>query len=223
MVAPGPFIWWLGRGVEAFRLAPILAAAVNRRSGRFVREPWMVRLEVYLVWDTLIAGTLLGMAMAGIRNLWLSDLTFFFGFLLAAWTLSGLRQDRRVSWFLMLGAVPVLGAVAWEAFHFGLSTKWVLAMALASTVILLASLWELTQLMLKDEETPLHQKPPFWLLSIWVLQHGMMLIFYPLSKYFLRTLSREWILYPWLVIFLLDGVFNLILAKTFLCLKPRSS
>lgn len=223
MAVPGPFIWWLGRGVEAFRLAPLIAAGINRGTGSFAREAWMARLEAYLVWDTVISACLLGMAMANIRNLWFSDLAFFPTFLLASWALCGLRPRGGLWRMLAPAGILILAAAAWEGFRYGLSSKWVLAMGLVSATLLLASLWELGRLLLQDDETPLHHRPQFWFLSVWALHHGMMLIFYPLSKFFLRTLSREWILYPWLVTYLLDAVFNLILAKTFLCPKHRSS
>lgn len=221
--APAPFIWWLGRGAEAARLAPLVAAVINRRSHRHLRELWMPRLEAFLLWDTLVAAVLLGMAMSGIRNLWLHDLTFFPGVLLAAWTLCGLRPSGGLARALAPAGVIILALAAWDAALGGLAAKWTMAMAGVSATLLAATLWELVQLLLRDEEVPLRAQPAFWLLSAWVLHHGMMLIFYPLSKYFLRTLSREWILYPWLVTYLLGALFNLVLAKTFLCPKPRSS
>lgn len=223
MAAPGPWIWLLGRGIHVFRLAPLVAAAINRRTGKFVREPWMVRLEVYLVWDVIYEAIMVGMGMAKIRNTWVDNLALFPYFLLASWTLCGLRQGSRLPRALALAGGAILAAAAWEAFHHGLASLWVVAMSLEGATLLVAALWEIGQLTIRDETTPFRNRPQFWLLSVWVLHHGMMLIFMPLSNFFLRTLSREWILYPWLVTFLLDAMFNLTLSRAFLCPKPRSS
>jgi hypothetical protein len=223
MAAPGPWIWWLGRGIHVFRLAPLLAAAINRRTGKFIREAWMVRLEAYLVFDVFYEAIMLGMGLAKIRNAWVDNLALLPYFLLASWTLCGLRPGSRLSRALTLAGGAILATATWEAFHGGLTSRWIIAMTLEGAVILLASLWEIGHLTIKDELTPFRDRPQFWLLSVWVLHHGMMLVFFPLSNFFLRTLSREWILYPWLLTFLLDALFNLILSKTFLCPKRRSS
>jgi hypothetical protein len=223
MSSPAPFIWWIGRGVEITHLAPVVAAIINRRSDRFIRERWMRRLEIHILWDTIVAAIALGLAMARIRNLWFHDLTFFPGFALALWTLNGLRPENRLHKLRLaaMGAICLVGA--YEAFRFGLSAKWVLTMSLGSAFLLFSSLWELVQLILENERIPLSALPSFWFLSVWVLYHGMILIFHPLTSFFLRTLSKEWVLYPWLVTYLLGGLFNVVLSKTFLCPKLRSS
>jgi hypothetical protein len=214
---------WIGHWLEASRFVPLGAAIANRRTGRFIRESWMVRLEAYLVFDLLLEAGLLGLALRHTRNYWLHDLALLPFFVLGAWVLAGLNPSRRfrISLFA-LGILVVLVSIG-EASRLGLYHKWTLSMILASVGLMVASVWELGRLFSRPSTTALTQYPAFWFLIATTLDLGTSVLMYAGSPLFLAALSAKWIGIPWAVNTSLGVVLRLILTKAFLCPKPRLS
>jgi hypothetical protein len=211
------------RSLELFYLVPLASAWMNQRSIRYQREPWMPALVVTIAFNVLIRAVLLGTAMAGIRNHWVSNLAFLPNYLLMTWVISGFRVNSRTRPALLIAALPVAALAFWEASQVGLNSVWNNSATLAAVIFLAATLVEIHQLFLLDTTGTLGSIPGFWVATAWALDNGISLIFHSLFDFFLQTLSKPWILVPWLVVFLLGAFFNLFLARAFLCLKPQSS
>lgn len=211
------------RSLELAYLVPLASAWMNQRSLRYQREPWMPALVVTIAFNVLIRAVLLGTAMAGIRNHWVSNLAFLPNFLLMTWVISGFRVKSRIRPALLIATLPVAALAFWEASQVGLDSVWNHSATLAAVIILTATLAEIHQLFLLDTTDTLGSIPGFWVATAWALDNGISVIFHSLFDFFLRTLTKPWVLVPWFVVFLLGAFFNLFLARAFLCLKPQSS
>lgn len=214
---------WIGHWLEASRFVPLGAALVNRRTERFIREPWMVRLEAFLVFDLLLEVGLLGLALRHTRNYWLHDLALLPSLALGAWILAGMNPSRRFkSSLLFMGGLVALVTIG-EAARLGLYHKWIASMILGSLGLMVASVWELGRLFARPSSAALAQHPAFWFLTASILDLGTSVLMYAGSTLFLRSLSPKWIGIPWAVNTALGVVLRLVLTKAFLCPKPKSS
>ncbi|HEX4844693.1 MAG TPA: hypothetical protein VFV26_00650, partial [Geothrix sp.] len=156
-----------------------------------------------------------------IHNAWLADLAFVLQTLMSLWVLSDLGPNPFPVSILALVGVMILATAGWDATSVGLKAKWTTGMAMASLVLLGLSIWRLKGFLQPKGET-LYQEPAFWLLGTWTLDHGTLLIFYPLADAFIRHLSPAWVQIPWLVNYLVGLLLNITLARTFLCRKTNS-
>lgn len=115
------------------------------------------------------------------------------------------------------------GAAAINASQVGLEKTWPLAWTVASLLLLALCLWQLLGLITRRGSGSIWSQPAFWLLTSWPLMLGVDLTFYPLHNFFLKSLSRSWILVPWFAKYVIGLILNLGVARTFLCPKPSSS
>lgn len=204
-------------------LIPVLAMVIHRRMERFEALPWMGRLEVFFFFGLLVNWALLGMAVFWVRNLWLLDLTILPEGLFSLWVMDAITPLRLPRLF-RLGAIGIMVTVsAWDGIRLGLDAKWVLAQIITSLLILAASLWRLKEYLIQDTSGSPYDRSVFWFLAAMTLEHATLLIFYPMNDIFLRQLSRDWVLVPWLARFSTGLALNLAFARTFLCPKPSSS
>ncbi|HEY3399769.1 MAG TPA: hypothetical protein VGK03_03985 [Geothrix sp.] len=215
---------WLGWGIQLIRpLIPVGAILANRKSPRYVHLPWMDRLIISVLFDLLVNWTLLGLAFRHIHNAWLADLALVPQTMLSLWVLSSLGPRPIPAFILAPGAVAGLGSTLWEAVSTGFRGKWLVAMTVSSLIVFPLCLWKLKELLSQPDGEPAYRQPAFWLLGTWALDHGTMLIFYPLVDPFMHRLSPAWILVPWLVNYLIGLLLSFTLSWTFLCRKPVSS
>lgn len=182
----------------------------------------MSRLSVAVLFDLLVNWALLGLAFGHIHNAWLANLAFVPQTLMSLWVLSDLGPRPFPVSILVSAGVLILATAGWDATSFGLKTKWLTSMAVASIVLLGLSTWKLQGLLQLNGET-LFQEPAFWLLGTWTLDHGTLLIFYPLADAFIHHLSPTWVQIPWLVNYLVGLLLNITLARTFLCRNTNLS
>lgn len=215
---------WAGYAVQLISPAlPVAAVVIHHRSGRYAAPPWIRRLSLLLAFNLSVNWTLLGLAMNHVRNAWLAAPAFVVETLLTLWVLWGIAP-RRLRWPLLVPSVAViLGSAIVEASWIGFRGKWPLSETAASLILLLFCVMLLTLTLPGDGETPSRNRPSFWLLSAWSLMFVLELTFFPLHNFFLRSLSRPWILVPWFAKFTIGLILNLGLARTFLCPKPSSS
>lgn len=205
-------------------LVPVLAVVMHgRATGRYRTQPWMSRLSVLLVFILIEDWTMLGTAMNGIHNPWLADLWFLPEVLLMAWAINGVGSRPVSNPTLGLAALAVVLGVAWEAAHTGLRTRWAVTGTVSSLLLLCLCLWQLFALIVQTEAGSPWRDPAYWFLGAWSLLLIMDLTFFPLYGLFLRSLSRTWILLPWLGKSIFGLVLNLGLARTYLCPIPSSS
>jgi hypothetical protein len=211
------------RSLEITYLVPLAAAWWNQRSTRFQQRTWMPSLVAVLAFNLLVRAALMGTALVGMRNHWISNLALLPSFLLMAWIILRLGAKRTVAPFLLAASLCIAAMAVWEACQTGVNQIWNRAATLVSLTLLAASLWGIGQLFLADARTRLGSLPEFWVLAAWALDNGTSVVFHSLFDLFLGHLTKPWVLVPWLVVFMLGGFFNVMLAKTFLCPKPRSS
>ncbi len=215
---------WLGWGIQVVSpLLPLLAAVAHFRSTQYVAHPWMRRLAATLLVDLLVNWTLLGMAMSHVHNAWLTNLAFLPQALLFLWVLSGLRPRPFPAFAMPLILMILVIIACFEAQSAGIGQKWITSMTVFSALVLLLCLWQLKELFILTDGSPIHHQPAFWLLGSWILMAGNHLTFYPLVRHFLKHLPQAWILVPWLMTYLIGLSLNICLSRTFLCRNSTSS
>ncbi|GLH66982.1 hypothetical protein [Geothrix edaphica] len=214
---------WVGWGIQSVSpLVPVLAAAVHARSERFQSFPWMRRLTALLIFQLFVNWTMLGMAMNRVRNAWVADLAHVPEVLGALWVLAGLGPKVLPGPVFILAAGTMVASAAWEAAQAGVGSRWSMAETAASLVLFALCLWLLKDLVTKADGRSPWNRPAAWLLGTWALDQGIMLMFYPVQNLFIHQLSRDWVLIPWLVRFIIGLLLNLALARTYLCRKTNS-
>lgn len=183
----------------------------------------MTRLSLAVLFDLLVNWILLGMAMRHIHNAWLADLAAVPQTLLALWTLTGLSPRTATVRLATITGMAALGFAVWEGTLLGLERKWLATMTVSSAGIFILSFWSLWNLLRVVDEIPHFRNPAFWILATWVIDHGTILVFYPISDNFLHHLPHDWILVPWFLNYLVGLLLSLSLSWTFLCRKSTSS
>jgi hypothetical protein len=160
--------------------------------------------------------------MNRVHNAWLADLAHLPEVLLPLWVLAGLGPRIVPRAAFIAAAAAMVSTAAWDAAHVGLGAKWPVAEATASILLLALCVWQFKGLLSQDDQRSAWNQPASWLLGTWTLDQAIMLMFYPLQNLFLHQLSRDWILVPWLVRFIIGLFLNLAVAKTFLCRTTNS-
>lgn len=217
------FLLWVGWGIQAVSpLIPVLAAAIHFRSRRFQSLPWMRRLTALLVFQLTVNWAMLGMAMNRVPNAWLADLAHLPEVLGSLWVLAGLSPRVIPGLAFIIAAGAMVSSAAWDAARVGVGSRWSAAEITASLAVFALCLWLLKGLVAKVDERSPWIRPTSWLLGTWALDQGIMLMFYPVQNLFIHQLSRDWVLIPWLVRFIIGLLLNLALARTYLCRKANS-
>jgi hypothetical protein len=211
------------RSLELAYFIPLAAAWMNQRSIRYQREPWMLALVAAISFNVFIRAVLMGTALAGLRNHWVSNLALLPSFLLMTWAIASFRAKSYTGPALWIAALPIATIASWEASQVGFNSVWNRSTTLVAMTLLAATLWEIYQFFLLDTAGELGSIPGFWVATAWALDNGTSAIFHSMFDFFLQNLTKPWVLVPWLVMFLLGAIFNLFLARAFLCLKPQSS
>jgi hypothetical protein len=183
----------------------------------------MDRLALVVAFNLLVNWALVGMSIQRIHNAWLANLAFLPEVGLALWVLSGLGPRRFPTVVLVPTAAVLLGATLLEAASTGLWIKWLTSMTISSILLLAFCLWGLKEFFLQPVGPPAFHQPAFWVLAAWTLEQGIRTTFNPLFNLFLRHLSHDLILVPWVLIYAIGLVLNLILSRAFLCPKFSSS
>ncbi len=183
----------------------------------------MDRFAVMVGFDLIVNWALLGLAFRHIHNAWLADVALVPQVLLSLWVLSGLGPRPIPPRALAVAVATFLGSAVLEAGLIGFGRKWPVSMVLASLILLGLCLWRLKDLVSLPDGDVVYRQPAFWLLGGWVLAQGIHLTFTPLADLFLKSLSKTWILIPWIITYFFGLSLNLVLSKTFLCLKSSSS
>ncbi len=204
-------------------LLPVLALVVHRQSGKYRVHPWMDRLAVLLLFQLLVNWVMLGTALNGIHNDWQEDLSFLPEMMISLWVLAGVGRFPLPRIILLASAGLMAICATLDATQVGLEKTWPLAWTVASILLLGLCIWQLVRLMIQRDLERIWNQPAFWLLGPWSLLLGADLTFFPLHNYFLKHLSRTWIVVPWFAKYLIGLILNLGIARTFLCPKPSSS
>lgn len=216
--------FWVASGVNFLSpLIPVLAFIHQQRTGKYHFRPWMAKLGVLLMFQLLVNWGMLGTSINGRHNDWLEDLAYLPEMVLSLWVLDGIREGGLPRMVLLASLGLMGGAAAINGFQVGLDRTWPLAWTVASLLLLGLCLWQLQELITQKGSESIWHQPAFWLLTSWPLMLGVDLTFYPLHNFFLKSLSRAWILVPWFAKYLIGLILNLGVARTFLCPKPSSS
>ena len=214
---------WTGWTIQAVSpLVPVVAVLIHFQSMRFLSFSWMRRLTVLLVLQLAVNWAMLGMAMNKIHNAWLADLAHLPEAMLPLWVLAGLDAQETPRPAFIASAGAILLSAAWNANQVGLSARWLMAETTASLALLALCLWQFKGLVARTDQHSFWSQPAFWLLGTWILDHAIMLMFYPMQNLFIHQLSRTWILVPWLVRFTIGLVLNCTISRTYLCQKTNS-
>ena len=209
-------------GPDRLPLVPVMAALVHQRSGSYLSLPWMRRLAILVCLQLAVNWAMLGLAMNRVHNAWLADLAHLPEVLLPLWVLAGLGPRIVPRAAFITAAAAMVSTAAWNAAHVGLGAKWPVAEATASILLLALCVWQFKGLLAQEDQRSAWNQPASWLLGAWTLDQAIMLMLYPLQNLFLHQLSRDWILVPWLVRFIIGLFLNLAIAKTFLCRTTNS-
>jgi len=224
MVSKSIYFWILVCVIDPAILAPILAYAWSRHRGTYRQPPWLGSYLAVEVLDLAQGVLFIGLALSHQNNQWFRHLiqpVVFTGILWVVARISGPTGWRR----LALTACWGLGLAAAVAgvFANGLFLRNALFTVTQSLVYLGIGTHELRRLLLQDDDEPLPDKPEFWLYTALLLYGSATLIFNASSNYFLKALPRHLLPLPWIVNGLVVVIYELFLAKVFLCRKSTSS
>lgn len=224
MVPKSVYFWILVCVIDPSILAPLLAYAWSRYRGGYRRPAWLGSFLAVQAFDLAQGAFFIALALSHRNNQWfrhLSQPVVFTGML---WVMARLseptarrRQALLAAWGLGLAAA--VGGI----FANGLFVRNALFTVTQSLVYLGIGTWELRRLLLEDDDEPLTDKPEFWLCTALLLYGSATLIFNATSNYFLRALPPHLLPLPWIVNGLVVVIYELFLAKVFLCRKPTSS
>lgn len=226
MISISPRMW---RFVVFYILNPWMAAPVaaflwSRMHGRYKRPVWLPLFTGVQVFD-LAQGTLFtALASMHHNNQWLRHTAqpiVYMGLLLVLFRMGMDRSGRRILYFLSLGVG--LAAAGAGALLNGLAWRNVLFTTTMSIVYIGLATLELRQMFEAEGDTPLTALPEFWLSTGLLVYGSGTLVFNASSNYFLRTLPPGLLPIPWVVAATIHAIHHLLLAKVFLCPKPRSS
>lgn len=92
-----------------------------------------------------------------------------------------------------------------------------------SLIFLTASALELREILILDEASPVTEKPEFWFLSALLVLATGTLLFNATSNFFLRSLSHDRLLIPWVAVNVVYMIYYILMAKVFLCPRLTSS
>lgn len=217
-------LFWVASGVNFLSpLLPVLAFIHQQRSGKYQVRPWMAKLGALLMFQLLVNWGMLGTSINGRHNDWLEDMAYLPEMVLSLRVLDGIGE-RVLPKAVLLACLGLMGgSAAINASQVGLEKTWPLAWTVASLLLLALCLWQLLGLITRRGSGSIWSQPAFWLLTSWPLMLGVDLTFYPLHNFFLKSLSRSWILVPWFAKYVIGLILNLGVARTFLCPKPSSS
>ncbi|MDE3032342.1 MAG: hypothetical protein KGI56_01635 [Acidobacteriota bacterium] len=201
----------------------MVAALAHTWMNRYKAFPGQSRLKLLLTYGLIINWALVGLSMHRIHTAWLADPGYLIESLMTLWAMAAMGPKTMPWGMLFASAMVVVSSAAWDAWHLGLDAMWPTSEISAGLVLLVLCLWQLSGLLMADDQELAWHQPTFWLFSSWTLMISVELIFYPLRTLFLRQLSREWILVPWYSKYFIGLILNLGVARTFLCPKPSSS
>ncbi len=169
-----------------------------------------------------VAGTAL--SFAGIKNLGFLHVTrpiTFLATLAVLMWMPTVTSSRR-KWYVVAMGLSLVSAVLGyvldtPAYRNAIFTT------VQSLIALLFSTIELREILAFDDAIPIMERPEFWFLSALLVFASGSLLFNATSNYFLRTLSHDLILVPWVAVAVVHSIYHVLLAKVFLCPKPTSS
>lgn len=216
--------WILLYVIDPSLLAPLLGYAWSRFRGGYQWPPWFTAFAWVLGFDLIQGATAIGLALSHHNNQWLRHGTQPVVFAGLLWVLAQLPGSsagfRRL--VAICGGVGLLAAVV-GVFVNGLF--WRNALFTVTQSLIYSGLGALgIKRLLEHEETELlTQRPEFWLNAAILVYGSSTLVFNATSNHFLRTLPPHLLHLPWTVNGLVIVLYQLSLAKVFLCRKPTSS
>jgi hypothetical protein len=205
-------------------LAPV-AAYLWSRSRRTYQSPDWLRLFTGVQILDLAQGVVFTvLSSIHLNNQWFRHFVqpiIYTGLLLTLFRMAPGPRSRRIIYAFCLGVgwAAAIGGIALN----GLKWRNALFSSISSLVFLGLGAWELRRMVLADDDTPLTSLPGFWFTAALLVYGSGTLIFNASSNYFLRTLSPDLVLIPWVMINMVLLIYHVLLAKVFLCKNPASS
>lgn len=205
-------------------VAPVAAYLWSRGRGNDQRPAWLPLFTGVQIFN-LAQGILFTiMASLQINNQWFRHFVqpiVYTGLVLTLFRMAPDQRDRRIiyAFCLGIGLAAAMGGMAMN----GLKWRNALFTSTSSLVFLGLGTWELRRMVLADDDTPLTNLPGFWFTAALLIYGSGTLLFNASSNYFLRTLSPDLVLIPWVMITMIHAIHHVLLAKVFLCKNPSSS
>ncbi len=224
MASKSVYHWILLYVLDPSILAPLLAYAWSRFRDSYKQPSW-IRAYLYVQVFDLVQGVIfIALALSHRNNQWFRHLTQPLVFTGLLWVLAKTSEPtpRRKHLITACLGIGLLAAVT-GIFVDGLFWRNTLFTVTQSLLYIGLGTYELRRLLLQEDDQILTDKPEFWLYSAILIYGSSTLIFNASSNYFLRNLPPHLVPLPWIVNGVVIVLYQLSLAKVFLCRKPSSS